>query len=95
MAGCPASQGDRLNMTPHSSPGSIVISMHSAMVLATELVDWRRFEHPHSSGNRERRSYRHRPQIGDQLKARRQGNLLQSSRTRGKHSSDFTSDTRI
>ena len=76
------------------------------MVLATELVDWRRFDHPrqlsaylclvpseHSSGNRERKgsitkagnshcrhvlvqaawSYRYRPQIGDQLKARQKG----------------------
>jgi len=82
------------------------ISVHTAMVLATELVDWRRFDHPrqlsaylglvpseHSSGNRERKgsitkagnshcrhvlvqaawSYRHRPQIGDQLKARQKG----------------------
>jgi transposase len=44
------------------------LALHSAMVLATEIVDWRRFEHPrqlasylglvareHSSGDRERR----------------------------------------
>jgi transposase len=82
------------------------ISVHAAMVLATELVDWRRFEHPRqlsaylglvpredSTGNRERRgsitkagnshcrhvlvqaawSYRHRPQVGAQLKARQAG----------------------
>jgi transposase len=82
------------------------ISVHAAMVLATELVDWRRFEHPRqlsaylglvpredSSGNRERKgsitkagnshcrhvlvqaawSYRHRPQVGAQLKARQAG----------------------
>ena len=82
------------------------ISVHSAMVLATELTDWRRFEHPgqlaaylglvpteHSSGDRERKgaitkagnshcrhvlvqaawSYRHRPQLGTQLKARQKG----------------------
>ena len=82
------------------------ISVHAAMVLATELVDWRRFEHPRqlsaylglvpredSTGNRERKgsitkagnshcrhvlvqaawSYRHRPQVGAQLKARQAG----------------------
>ena len=82
------------------------ISVHAAMVLATELVDWRRFEHPRqlsaylglvpredSTGNRERKgsitkagnshcrhvlvqaawSYRHRPKVGVQLKARQAG----------------------
>ncbi len=82
------------------------ISVQSAMVLATELVDWRRFEHPRqlacylglipredSSGDRQRLgsitkagnshcrhvlvqaawSYRHRPQIGVDLKRRQQG----------------------
>jgi transposase len=82
------------------------IKRHSAMVLTTEIVDWRRFSDPrhlmaylgfvpreHSSGDRERRgsitkagnshcrhvlmqaawSYRHRPQIGESLKARQRG----------------------
>jgi len=82
------------------------LKRHSAMVLTTEIVDWRRFEDPrhlmaylgfvpreHSSGDRERRgsitkagnshcrhvlmqaawSYRHRPQIGESLKARQRG----------------------
>lgn len=82
------------------------ISVHAAMVLATELVDWRRFEHPRqlaaylglvpredSTGKRERKgsitkagnshcrhvlvqaawSYRYRPQVGEQLKARQAG----------------------
>jgi transposase len=81
------------------------ISLHSAMVLATEIVDWRRFEHPRqlacylglvpredSSGDRVRLgsitkagnshcrhalvqaawSYRHRPQVGVELKRRQQ-----------------------
>ena len=79
---------------------------YAAMVLATEIVDWRRFNdsrhlmsylgfvpREHSSGDRERRgsitkagnshcrhvlmqaawSYRHRPQIGESLKARQRG----------------------
>jgi transposase len=82
------------------------LKRHSAMVLITEIVDWRRFQDPrhlmaylgfvpreHSSGDRERRgsitkagnshcrhvlmqaawSYRHRPQIGESLKARQRG----------------------
>ncbi len=82
------------------------ISVHAAMVLATELVDWRRFEHPRqlaaylglvpredSTGARERKgsitkagnshcrhvlvqaawSYRHRPRVGAELKARQAG----------------------
>lgn len=82
------------------------ISVHAAMVLATELVDWRRFEHPRqlaaylglvpredSTGTRERKgsitkagnshcrhvlvqaawSYRHRPRVGAELKARQAG----------------------
>ena len=82
------------------------ISVHAAMVLATELVDWRRFAHPRqlsaylglvpredSTGDRERKgsitkagnshcrhvlvqaawSYRYRPQVGEQLKARQHG----------------------
>ena len=82
------------------------ISVHAAMVLATEIVDWRRFARPgqlsaylglvpreDSTGDRERKgsitkagnshcrhvliqaawSYRYRPQVGEQLKARQAG----------------------
>ena len=105
-------QIEQLALLPHIAP--MVdrlqcfrgVSLHSAMVLATEIVDWRRFERPSqlacylglvsredSSGDRTRLgsitkagnshcrhvlvqaawSYRHRPQIGIELKRRQEG----------------------